>query len=107
MIYYKKTYKFSVFFFLMPKISKEKERKIQEEILRVLFQNNPKLLFTSEIARELARDEEYIKKLLLDLEQKELVISTKKNSRGEDYSRRIRWRLSNKAYEAYKELARL
>ncbi|MCS7134251.1 MAG: hypothetical protein NZ889_00100 [Candidatus Pacearchaeota archaeon] len=90
----------------MPRINKEKERKIQESILQLLFQNSPKLLFTSQIAKELARDEEYIKKLLLDLESKELVTCVKKNNTGKQYSRRLRWRLSNKTYEVYKNLMR-
>ncbi|UCD20771.1 MAG: hypothetical protein JSW08_03295 [archaeon] len=88
----------------MPRISKEKEKKIKEAILHLLFENSPKLLFTVQVARELARDEEYTKKLLLDLENQELAISVKKNSQGDDYSRRIRWRLSNKAYSTYQDL---
>ncbi|MEM4703198.1 MAG: hypothetical protein QXP53_01810 [Candidatus Pacearchaeota archaeon] len=88
----------------MPRISKEKERKIKEAILHLLFQNSPKLLFTFQIAKELARDEEYIKRLLSELESNQLVLSVKKNSQGKDYTRRIRWRLSSKAYETYKTL---
>lgn len=88
----------------MPRISKEKEKKIQEAILHLLFQHFPKMLFTVKIAKELARDEEYIKKLLFDLEAKELVLRVNKNSQGKTYSRRLRWRLSNKAYQAYKSL---
>lgn len=100
----KKLINFGFSLFVMPKISKEKERKIQESILQLLFQNNPKTLFTSQIAKELARDEEYIKKLLLDLESKELVTRVKKNPFGGEYSKRMRWSLSNKAYVAYKNL---
>ena len=85
----------------MPRISEEKEKKIKESILYVLFQQTPKLLFTADVAKELARDEEFIKKLLLDLETRKFVISSKKNSLGQDYTRRIRWRLSNQAYQAY------
>jgi hypothetical protein len=88
----------------MPRISNEKESKIKESILYLLFHNSPKLLFTVQIAKELARDEEYTKKLLLDLEEQELLVSTKKNMQGKDYSRRIRWRLSNKAYGAYSNI---
>ena len=38
-----------------------------------------------------------------ELEKKKLVISIDKNSSGVKYSRRLRWRLSNEAYEAYKK----
>ena len=86
------------------KISKQKEDKISEQILLFLFTQSPKAIFTSYISREIARDEEFIKKLLLELEKKDLVVQVRKNNNGVDYSRRMRWRLSNKAYEAYKKL---
>ena len=86
----------------MPQISKVKEDKIKESILSFLFQNSPKALFTAEISQELARDEEYIKRLLLELEQKDLIVSVRKNSQGIEYSKRIRWRLADKVYNVYK-----
>ena len=88
----------------MPRISQVKEEKIKEAILAFLFQHTPKALFTYHIARELARDEEFIKRLLLELEGKEFILGVRKNPEGQDYSRRIRWRLSDKAYQAYKNL---
>ncbi|UZE93727.1 MAG: hypothetical protein IB618_03085 [Candidatus Pacearchaeota archaeon] len=88
----------------MPRISIRKEEKIKESILHFLFQHSPKALFTCRIAQELARDEEYMKKLLLGLEAKGLVIAIKKNPKGQDYSRRIRWRLDSKVYDAYKKI---
>ena len=87
----------------MPKISKEKREKIQEQMLSYLFSVFPKQVFTSDIANEVARDEEFIKILLLDLKKKELVTSINKNKDGTTYIRRIRWRISNKAYEIYKK----
>jgi len=88
----------------MSKISKEKEEKIMSDILSALFNSSPKAVFTSEISKTLARDEEYIKRLLLAMEKKNLVVSVKKNPQGEDYFRRIRWRLNNQAYDAYKKI---
>lgn len=84
------------------KISKEKREKISEQILAFLFFNSPKPIFTFYIAKEIARDEEFIKSLLTELEKKELVIKINKNSQGVIYKRRIRWKLTNKAYKAYK-----
>jgi len=49
------------------KISNEKKEKISEQILNLLYLINPKLIFTSHIAKEIARDEEFIKKILLRL----------------------------------------
>lgn len=86
----------------MPTISTEKKEKIQEQILSYLFSIFPKQTFTSTIAKELARDEEFIKDLLIFLEKKELVVQISKNSEGYNYSRRKRWRISNSAYEVYK-----
>ena len=84
------------------KISQEKRDKIAEQILLFLYNNFPKQPFTSEIAREIARDEEFIRKLLFDLKEKGLVTPIRKNRKGIFFSRRIKWRLSNKAYDAYK-----
>jgi predicted ester cyclase len=68
-----------------------------------LFRQFPKSLFTAQIAREIARDEEFVKKLLFNLRKKGFVAAIRKNSKGIPFSRRIRWRISNKAYQAYKQ----
>ena len=85
----------------MPRISQKKKDKIQEQILHHLFSITPEATFTSRIAAELARDEEFIKVLLLELKTKGLVNEINKNSQGIQYSRRQRWSLSQQTYEAY------
>lgn len=85
------------------KISKEKEEKISEQILSLLYDNTLKPLFTSKIAEELARDEEFVKKLLLKLKQKEMIVEIKKNINGVNYKRRSRWKISDKIYEIYSQ----
>jgi len=85
------------------RISKEKREKISEQILLFLYSVNPKPIFTLHIAKELARDEEFTKKILLDLKNKKLVLEIKKNPQGKEYKRRSRWTLSEKAYQAYKQ----
>jgi hypothetical protein len=85
------------------KISEKKIEKISEQILAHLFSVSPKPLFTSHIAQEIARDEEFIKKLLLELKTKKLVNEIKKNSQGIDYIRRSRWKLSDATYKFYKD----
>lgn len=87
----------------MPVISKQKKDKIAEQILHHLFTISPSSDFTSKIAETLARDEEFIKAMLIDLKQKKLVVEVNKNSQGDDYQRRQRWRLSNEAYNIYKD----
>lgn len=84
------------------RISEIKKERISEQILAFLFSNSPKPLFTSHIAIELARDEEFIKKLLLDLKSRRFVEEVVKNPKGETYLRRRRWKLSDGVYEAYK-----
>lgn len=85
------------------KISQEKKEKISEQILAFLYSSSPKAIFTLYIAREIARDEEFVKKLLLDLKNKKLVIEIKKNPKGVSYIKRSRWKLSDIAYKAYKK----
>ena len=85
------------------KISDKKKEKISEQILATLYSKSPQALFTSQIAQEIARDEEFIKKILLKLKEKGLIIEIKKNPKGVNYLRRYRWRMSNKAYNAYRK----
>ena len=85
------------------RISQTKRDKIAEQILSFLYHNFPNQPFTAEIAREIARDEEFIKKLLFELKEKGLVTPIRKNSKGEVFSRRLKWRLTNKVYDVYSE----
>lgn len=85
----------------MPRISQPKIDRIQEQILHHLFISAPLSLFTSQIAAEIARDEEFTKSLLLNLKEKSLVAEVNKNPAGKEYSKRQRWRLSNSAFEVY------
>ena len=82
----------------------KKKEKISEQILALLYFQSPKSLFTSNIAQEIARDEEFTKKLLIDLKVKKLSVEIKKNPKGIMYSRRSRWNLSDKTYVVYKRL---
>ena len=85
----------------MPRISQEKQNKIAEQIISLLYSSFPKTLFISSIAQEIARDEEFVKKLMEDLLKKNLVTKIDKNPAGFNYSRRSRWRLSTRAQQIY------
>jgi len=87
------------------RLSKEKRDKIAEQVLAFLYSSFPNQLHTNEIAREVARDEEFIKNLLFDLKEKNLVLAIKKNEKGKDFIRRIRWQLTSPAYQAYHQKA--
>ncbi len=82
-------------------LSQSKKDKIAEQILSFLYYSFPKQPFTAEIAREIARDEEFIKRFLFQLKEKGLIIPIKKNKNGEIFTRRIKWRLTNKVYNIY------
>lgn len=88
----------------MPRISKNKRSKISEQIMAYLYNVSPEAVFTSKISEEIVRDEEFTKSLLEDLEKNKLVTKIKKSQNGNDYARRIRWRISTPAFEAYKNL---
>ena len=85
------------------KISNQKKEKISEQILAFLYSISPQSVFTLNIAKEIARDEEFVKFLLIDLKNKGLVIEIKKNPEGISYLKRSRWKLSDIAYQAYKK----
>lgn len=85
------------------KISSKKRDKILEQILAYLYSVSPKPVFTFTIAQEIARDEEFVKSLLLDLKKKSLVVEVKKSPKGVSYSRRSRWVLSDQTYTLYKQ----
>ncbi|MAG50957.1 hypothetical protein CL621_04970 [archaeon] len=83
------------------RLSQQKKDKIAEQVLSFLYHSFPEQPFTAEIAREIARDEEFIKKILFELKEKNLVVSIRKNKKGEVFTRRIKWRLSQKVYDVY------
>jgi len=87
------------------KISDLKKEKISEQVLALLYSSFPKSHFTSQIAFEIARDEEFMKKLLIDLKKNNLIIEIKKNPKGIPYKRRSRWTLTDITYQKYKQLS--
>ena len=87
----------------MPKLSQAKRDKISEQILNHLFTISPESKFTSDISKEIARDEEFTKSILQGLNKKGLVVEVNKNKNGVNYLKRQRWRLSNRAFDVYKK----
>ena len=85
------------------KLSNEKKQRIIEQIINFLYYTFPNQPFTAEIARELARDEEFVKRILLELNEKNIVFPIRKNKKGDIFSKRIKWKLSNKVYDIYSD----
>jgi hypothetical protein len=88
----------------MPTISEKNKKKIKEQILQILFENNLNSLYTSNIAEELIRDEEFTLTLLKELEKEGFVKRLCKNSDGKTYLARKKWLLRPKIYSKYKAL---
>jgi len=84
------------------RLSQAKKDKIAEQVLSFLYHCFPEQPFTAEIAREIARDEEFIKRILFDLKEKGIVTPIRKNAKGDIFTRRLKWRLSQKVYDIYK-----
>lgn len=84
------------------KISEQKKEKISEQIVATLYSLYPKPSFTSQIAQEIARDEEFVKSLLIKLKEKKLILEIKKTPKGIQYIRRSRWKLNDEIYKTYK-----
>ncbi len=84
------------------RLSQTKKNRIIEQIILFLYHSFPREPFTAQVAREIARDEEYVKRILFELKEKGITVSIMKNNKGEPFSRRLKWRLSSKAYEIYK-----
>jgi len=83
----------------MSKISEKRIEQIKANVLRLLYDEAPRSLFTSKIADLEARDKQFILKLLLDLEKQKIVCQTKT-----DFKRKRKWTMTNHAYKAYQEL---
>ncbi len=90
----------------MPSVSSKTKDRISEQILAYLFSQSPEPRYTVHIASSIARDEEFTKALLLDLEKRKLVVKVTKSSQGFDYLRRQRWRLSDAAFSAYNQMSK-
>lgn len=85
----------------MSKISKERQERIKEELLRELFDIFPHFDCTETISEKVNRDNEFILKLLKELKKKGL-IGEIQESKGKNIKRK--WQMRSKVYGMYKEL---
>jgi ADP-ribose pyrophosphatase YjhB (NUDIX family) len=75
----------------MVKLSSKTLNLLKDDIISILYENNLKPLLTKEIASELRRDKEFTKTLLNELKQQGILTEVKKNNKGKDYIKRIKW----------------
>ena len=88
-------------FFVMSKLSKDKENKIKEQILEILYNNFPKMFYTKELADELIRKDEFVLRLLQDLKKNNL-LNSYEEKRGRGIKRK--WGVLERVYGEYKKL---
>ncbi len=85
----------------MVKLSQKTTQLLKDDIISILYENPLAARFTNEIALELRRDNEFTKKILLELKKEGFVEEVKKNSKGYQYLARIKWRIPPKVLKAY------
>ncbi|MFH0835585.1 MAG: hypothetical protein V1834_00285 [Candidatus Micrarchaeota archaeon] len=88
----------------MSRVSKKTFDKVAESVLGVLYDNYPGSVSTRFVAGEVARDKEFVAKVLDFLRGKGFVEQWTKSRAGEEYERWAKWRLSKRAYDKYAEL---
>ncbi len=88
----------------MSKLNQKTLEKIKSEVLSVLYDHNDEGLFTAQIANRVIRDEDFIQNLMLELEKLKVAEKEKLTRKGCSFIRRKRWRLTKKAFDAYKGL---
>ncbi len=86
---------------IMSSISREKKDKLKEEILRIIYENYPRFLYTYQVAESLIRDDEFVLSLLKELKNNGLLTCIEETM-GNNIKRK--WGLKKEVYEKYKEL---
>ena len=89
----------------MSRVSQKTFDKIAENALSVLYDEYPGSVSTRFVAGEVARDKEFIAKVLEFLCKKGFVEKWTKSRSGEQYERWMKWRLTKRAYDKYSELS--
>ena len=85
----------------MVKLSTNTIKKIKEQILSELYHSSPKAPYTNQLANLIIRDDEFTKKLLMEMEKENLVEQIKKTSKGYQTIRRSRWKLTKNVLKAF------
>lgn len=78
----------------MSRVSNKTFNKVAESVLAFLNERYPEPLTCREVAEEMARDNEFIKRVLEFLEKQGLIQQIYKSSEGRDYLRWTKWQLT-------------
>lgn len=88
----------------MVKLSQNTINLLKDDIVNILYENSLKPLFTNEVAFIMRRDNEFTKKLLMELKNLGIVEEIKFNTRKRNYLLRKKWRISNNVLKKYEEM---
>jgi len=88
---------------IMVRLSKKTIQLLKDDIISILYDRSLEALFTNEIAREIRRDNEFTKKLLLELKKESLIEQVKKNKKGQEYLTHTKWRIPFKVLKAFND----
>lgn len=83
----------------MVKLSSKTIQLLRDDILSILYDRPLEAMYTNQIAMELRRDKEFVKKLLLDMKKDGYVDEISKNKKGHSYQTRKRWRIPKTVLE--------
>lgn len=89
----------------MTRLSEKTKKYVKDEIVSVLF-NSHSAMYANQVAASIGRDKEFIKQMILELEELGIVSRFDKNKRGKHYKERCRWRLKPEVEKVYRNLAK-
>lgn len=85
----------------MSRLSQNIINLLKDDIVNILYENSLKPLFTNEIAVIIRRDNEFTKRLLIELKNLGIIEDIKINNRKRSYLLRKKWRISNNVLKNY------
>lgn len=87
----------------MTKLSEKTKKYVKDEIVSVLF-NSRAAMYANQVASNMGRDKEFIKQMLLELEEMGVVVRFDKSRKGKAYKERCRWRLKPEVEKAFRQM---
>lgn len=87
----------------MTRLSETTQKRLKDDIVSALY-HSKRSMFSNQIAKEICRDKELVKRLLAELEAMKVVEKVMKNKRGVSYKERNRWRLRPEVDKAFRQI---
>lgn len=87
----------------MTKLSEKTKKYVKDEIVSVLF-NSRSAMYANQIGSSMGRDKEFIKQMLVELEERGVVVRFDKSKKGKAYKERCRWRLKPEVEKAFRQM---